>query len=162
MYTPLQVIFWRHAEAEDASSADGADADLRRELTRQGRRDASRMAAWIKAHVPKPWTVRASPARRTMQTANALVDDPYTESLLAPGGSVDDVLRVIEHHRGQPSALVLCGHQPTLGAAALRWISGAEGDFSVRKGAVLWVMERQREGAGARVLRACVSPDLLE
>ncbi len=162
MHTPLQVIFWRHAEAEDAVPGDVADSDFRRELTRQGRRDASRMAAWIKAHVPKPWTVRASPAHRTIQTATALVDDPYADSLLAPGASADDMLGVIEHHRGQPSALVLCGHQPTLGAAALRWLSGSTSDFSVRKGAMLWIVERQREGAGARVLRACLSPDLLD
>ena len=161
MQTPLQVIFWRHAEAEDPAPGGGEDADLKRELTRQGRRDASRVAAWIKAHVPKPWTVRASPARRTMQTATALVDDPYTEELLAPGSGVESILQVMEHHRGHPSTLVLCGHQPTLGAAALEWLSGCAGDFSVRKGAVLWVAERQRAG-GSRVLRAYISPDLVD
>ena len=38
MSTLLHVLFWRHADAEE--SAPGGD-DLRRSLTREGRRDAS-------------------------------------------------------------------------------------------------------------------------
>ncbi|SCC93264.1 putative Phosphoglycerate/bisphosphoglycerate mutase [Thiomonas sp. X19] len=166
MSPPLHVIFWRHAEAEDIDAdadAKAADqADLRRALTRQGRRDASRVAAWIKAHVPKPWVVCASPALRARQTAMALVDYPVDEPRLAPDCGVDDLLAVIADHDDAHSALVLCGHQPTMGSAALRWLSGCEQAFSLRKSGLVWVAERQRESASARMLRACISADLLD
>ncbi len=166
MNPPLHVMFWRHAEAEDVDAqADGdtcVQADRRRALTRQGRRDASRVAAWIKAHVPKPWVVCASPALRARQTAMALVDDPVDEPRLAPECGVDDLLAVIAAHDDAHNALVLCGHQPSIGSAALRWLSGCEQTFSLRKSGLVWVAERQRGSAPARVLRACISADLLD
>ncbi len=158
----MHVIFWRHAEAEDISAAAGSAADLQREITRQGRRDASRAAAWIKAHVPKPWRVCASPALRARQTAMALVDYPRDEPALAPQRDVDALLALIDAHRGQDRALVLCGHQPTLGRAAMRWLCGIEQDFSLRKGALLWIVERDRDGGGSRALRAAIGPDLVD
>ena len=154
----MHLIFWRHAEAEDAPAAA---SDLQRPLTRQGRHDASRMAAWIKAHVPKPWAVLASPAVRTRQTALALVDDPQDEPTLAPHQDVDAIMALIDARQGRDSALVLCGHQPTLGRAALRWLCGVEQDFSLRKGALLWVVERSRDGRG-RQLRGAIAPDLID
>ncbi len=157
----MQVIFWRHAEAEDVSAA-GPAADLERALTRQGRRDAGRVAAWIKAHVPKPWRVCASPALRARQTAMALVDYPREEPALAPQSDVDALLALVEAHREYDRALVLCGHQPTLGRAAMRWLCGSDQDFSLRKGALLWVVERGRDGGGNRALRAAIGPDLVD
>lgn len=158
--SPLQqVIFWRHAEAEDAAS--GTD-DLQRALTRDGRRDASAMAAWIKAHVPKPWLVCCSPALRSRQTALALADYPTAHDGLAPGGTPDDILDLIDRHGEQRSTLVLCGHQPALGSAALLWLGGVRASFTLRKGGLIWVCRRQRDGASERVLRAAVSPDLLD
>lgn len=159
MGTLLQVIFWRHADAEE--TAPGGD-DLRRALTREGRRDASAMAAWIKAHVPKPWTVCCSPALRSRQTALALADYPLERPELAPERGVADVLGVVEDLRDDGAALVLCGHQPALGSAALRWLAGADAPFTLRKGGLIWVCERERAGLAGRVLRACVSPDLID
>ncbi len=161
MSTPLHVIFWRHAEAEDVASP-GNDADLQRALTRQGRRDASHMAAWMKAHVPKPWVVCASPAVRARQTAMTLVDYPTEDARLAPERSIEEILAVIASHQDTHTALILCGHQPTLGSAALRWLAGCEQPLSIRKGGLIWVAERQREGASNRILRASLSPDLLD
>ncbi len=166
MHSPLHVIFWRHAEAEDIDACGDVDADaqvdLRRALTRQGQRDASRVAAWIKAHVPKPWVVCASPALRARQTAMALVDYPVDEPRLAPDRGVDDLFAAITAHDDAHNALVLCGHQPAIGRAALRWLSGCERAFSLRKSGLVWVAERQRDSSSARVLRACISADLLD
>ncbi len=159
MSTLLHVIFWRHAAAEEP--APDAD-DLRRALTREGRRDASAMAAWIKAHVPKPWTVCCSPALRSRQTALALVDYPVEQPLLAPQASPDDILRLVQQHRDSGAALVLCGHQPSLGSAALRWLSGSDAPFTLRKGGLIWVSERERGDSFNRLLRAGISPDLLD
>ena len=159
MSTLLHVLFWRHAEAEE--SAPGGD-DLRRALTREGRRDASAMAAWIKAHVPKPWTVCCSPALRSRQTALALADYPVERAELAPERGVADILDLIESSREDGHALVLCGHQPSMGSAALRWLCEAEAAFTLRKAGLVWVCERERDGQPNRVLRACVSPELID
>lgn len=166
MSIPLHVIFWRHAEAEEApavgSVAAGSPADLGRTLTRQGRRDASRVAVWIKAHLPKPWTVCTSPALRARETATALADYPLQDARLAPERGVDDLLAVLESHRGNGGTIVLCGHQPTVGSAALRWLTGCEQAFSLRKGALLWIAERDRDGELSRSLRAAIAPDLID
>jgi phosphohistidine phosphatase len=158
---PLQVIFWRHAEAEDIDAAPGSGADLQRELTRQGRRDASRVAAWIKANLPKPWVVCSSPAKRARQTAMALADYPREDPRLGPAHSVDDLLALLDEQRDEHPTLVLVGHQPSMGSAALRWLSGVDAPFSLRKSGLIWVAERQRGDAANRMLRACISADLL-
>ena len=43
------LICWRHAEAE-VDSKTGADID--RELTKQGRKDAVTIAKWLHQHLP--------------------------------------------------------------------------------------------------------------
>ena len=50
----MELLLWRHAEAEDGFP----DADRR--LTPRGEQQAQRMAAWIKAHAPKDLRVVAS------------------------------------------------------------------------------------------------------
>jgi len=44
----MDLILWRHAEAEDA----GGKPDLERNLTRHGRKQAARMAEWLKPRLP--------------------------------------------------------------------------------------------------------------
>ena len=40
-------------------------------------------------------------------------------------------------------------------------LSGSEGDWSIKKGAVWWFSNRMREGETQTVLRASIAPDLL-
>lgn len=162
MSSPIHVLFWRHAEADDVVADPGSAADMQRQLTRQGRRDASRVAAWIKARVPKPWVICASPALRAQQTAAALTDYAITDPRLGPAHSIDEMLELVAERADPHAALVLCGHQPTLGAAALRWLTGVDAPFTLRKSGLLWLAERERDGKAARALRACISGDLLD
>ncbi|HEX7466215.1 MAG TPA: histidine phosphatase family protein, partial [Usitatibacter sp.] len=39
----MELILWRHAEAEDA----GGGGDLARSLTKRGRKQAAKMAEWL-------------------------------------------------------------------------------------------------------------------
>lgn len=160
----FHLIFWRHAEAEDAPGAvQGEAADMARKLTKQGRRDAALMAAWIKSYVPKPWAVVCSPAERTTQTAKLLSDYPEPDERLRPGATVDELIALVREHPRERGALVIVGHQPLLGQAALRWLTGGTCDqqLALRKGALIWGIEREREVGLQRNLRACISPDLL-
>ena len=150
----MELILWRHAEAED-----GAPDDARR-LTPRGFDQAERMAAWLAKRLPASYRLLVSPARRTQQTAAALHKKFQTVDALAPGGSIGAVLKAANWPASNDTVIVV-GHQPTLGAVAARLLGGDEASWSVRKGAVWWLADRDRGGSTSVVLRASISPDLL-
>ena len=160
--TVQHVIFWRHAEADELDVPPGSARDMERALTRTGQRDAIRVAAWIKTHLPKPRLVVSSPALRARQTALALTDDPLLDPRLAPDTSADQLLRALDEHGRDCAVLVLVGHQPHIGRAALRWISGCDTAFGLRKGGLIWCASRDRSDGNARILRAAITPDLVD
>jgi phosphohistidine phosphatase len=158
----MDLILWRHAEAEAQSAAGG---DLERRLTSKGERQAERMAAWLNQRLPAGTRILASPARRTQQTAQALDRRFKTVAALAPGAGVDDVLAAARWPEVNEPVLVV-GHQPVLGQVAARLLAGAgpdggERDWAVRKGAVVWLRQRDREDDAQVVLLAVQGPDLL-
>ncbi len=148
----MDLILWRHAEAED-----GFD-DLARKLTKHGERQASRMASWLVSRLSDSIVILASPAVRTRQTAGALGRHFDIEPTLAPGGSPEDVLAAADWP--SRSALIV-GHQPTLGRVAARLLANADDQWPVKKAAVWWISSRDREEGANIVLRAVISPDLL-
>jgi phosphohistidine phosphatase len=151
----MDLVLWRHAEAEDAAPAGD---DLARELTRRGLEQAERSAQWLARHLPRDARILCSPARRCRQTAKALGRSCQVAPELSPGGSADELLRAA----GWPDAgstVLVVGHQPTLGEAVAR-VLGMQGDFAVRKGAVWWLRLRQRAGQRQGLLLAVHSPEL--
>lgn len=153
----MDLILWRHAEAHDAQP--GQD-DLERALTARGQRQAERVAAWLKRHLPADARVLASPSRRTQETAAALRLRVETVPALAPGHSVDALLAAAGWHGGNGSALVV-GHQPTLGATVARLLAQRHESWPMRKGGVIWLHRRERDGSRQIVLHAVTGPDLL-
>jgi len=150
----MDLILWRHAEAEDTVPDDA------RELTDRGRKQASRMADWLNPRLPPDIRVLASPAARTRQTAQALGREYDVVQALAPGASAGEVLAAA----GWPDAaypVLIVGHQPTLGQVAMRLLTGQAGDLTVKKGAIWWFQAREREGQMQVVLRAVAAPDWL-
>jgi phosphohistidine phosphatase len=61
----------------------------------------------------------------------------------------------------QSGAVLLVGHQPGLGRLAALLLSGAEADWSVKKGGVWWFTRRSREGRDQTVLRAVMNAEML-
>ncbi|NIO40525.1 MAG: phosphohistidine phosphatase SixA [Burkholderiales bacterium] len=151
----MHLILWRHAEANDSRP------DLERELTREGHKQASKMAAWVKKQLPAHVRVISSPAARAIQTASALTDKFDVVSSVAPGASNTAVLNAAgwPNERG---AVVVVGHQPTLGEVAALLITGKPQPWSIKKGAIWWITNRVREGQAQVVLRAVMSPEMLE
>jgi len=150
----MDLILWRHAEAEDGLP------DLTRELTGRGRKQASRMADWLNPRLPPDIRVLVSPATRTLQTAQALGRSYDPVQALAPGASAGDVLAAV----GWPDAdypVLVVGHQPTLGQVAMRLLTGHAGDLTVKKGGIWWFQGRERAGEMQVVLRAVAAPDWL-
>jgi phosphohistidine phosphatase len=58
-------------------------------------------------------------------------------------------------------AVVVVGHQPTLGEVAALLISDNPGGLSVKKGAVWWFSCKKTQSAKKIALRTVISPDML-
>ena len=63
----MNLILWRHAEAED-----NAASDLARQLTSRGQKQAQAAAKWLASRIDDKALFLVSPAARTIQTAEAL------------------------------------------------------------------------------------------
>ena len=150
----MDLILWRHAEAEPG------EPDLGRRLTAKGLKQAERMGEWLDRFLPDTARVLVSPADRAQQTALGLKRKFRTVDEVGPGASAASVLRAA----GWPDsreAVVVVGHQPTLGAIASSLLSGEEAWWSVKKGAVWWLSNRDKSGAASVVLRVVIAPDFV-
>lgn len=160
----MEIILWRHAEAEDAAHATGASADAARPLTKHGHKQAKKMAAWLGARLSADCRMLVSPAVRAQQTAAALDRRFDTSPALAVGAAPKAVLAAARWPDG-PGTVLIVGHQPTLGRAAALALWGRDEDWNLKKGAMVWIAQRSGnvDGGGRQdcVLRAALSPDLL-
>jgi phosphohistidine phosphatase len=165
----MNLILWRHADAEDLSERRAAHAtdDLARALTGRGRKQAERGASWLKHHLgkelEKDLAILVSPALRTRQTAAALAADYTVCQGLAPGADVAEVLAAAgwpAGRSGRNATIIVVGHHPTLGRVASLLLSGGEADWRIRKGGIWWLCNRQRAERRQIILRAVVDPDL--
>ncbi len=150
----MELILWRHAEAEDTHP------DMDRVLTAKGRRQAEKMAAWLKTRIPANTCILVSPAKRTQQTASTLGLDFNTLEALAPGAQPRALLQAAGWPNAEGAVLIV-GHQPTLGMTAAYAMTGQALGWSVKKGAVWWISSRLRTGEERAILRAVLSPDLI-
>lgn len=150
----MELILWRHAEAEDAYP------DMTRKLTSKGQEQAKKMAAWLNTHMPKDTRILVSPAVRTQQTAEALGLPFTTLPSLAPGGSAHDILEAAQWSTSHHSVLIV-GHQPTLGIAASLAMTRKPHYWCVKKGSVWWLARRVRSEEEQAIIRAVITPELL-
>jgi phosphohistidine phosphatase len=150
----LELILWRHAEAEESMP------DRSRKLTQRGHKHAARIAEWLQQRLPSKFVVLASPAERTRQTAQALGVPFKTVEALAPGASVSDILDAAEWP-DRKGAVIVVGHQPDLGRVAAYLVSGAEADWTLKKGGLWWLTNRVRNDEAQVVVRASIAPDLI-
>ncbi len=150
----MELILWRHAEAEMGEPDEG------RALTAKGHKQAWKMAEWLDHNLPNSCKILVSPATRTVQTAEALgrkfkiVDD------LSPESSVEKVLAATHWPDSREPVLVI-GHQPTLGQLAATLVTGSPQDWTIRKGNVWWIVQRERGDIAGNYVRAVMAPDLL-
>jgi phosphohistidine phosphatase len=150
----MDLILWRHADA-----AEGA-RDMERKLTAKGAKQAARMADWLTARLPSRTLVLASPARRCCETADALGLRYKVVDRLAPGASPGTILEAADwpSHKG---AVLVVGHQPDLGRTVAHLLAGRAAEWSVKKGGLWWLSNRERGGELQVVVRAVLAPDLL-
>lgn len=152
----MNLILWRHAEAEDIASSD-----LARQLTARGRKQAQNAAKWLRARIETDAVILASPAARTIQTAESLTDQYRVVREIAPDASATAVLEAAGWPDGIAGTVVVVGHQPTLGHVVARLLAGSGASWPVKKAGIWWIESRDRLGDGQAVLRAAISPDLI-
>ena len=155
----MDLLLWRHAEAEDGYP------DQKRRLSARGEKQAQQMAEWLHQHAPKKLRILVSPALRCQQTAKALGLPFETDKRLGTDGNVVSLLAAAGWPDGGDAAkgngaVLVVGHQPTLGQTAALLLSGEEDDWTIKKGAVWWFSNRTRQGESQTVLRAMIPPDL--
>ncbi len=150
----MDLILWRHAEA-----ADGV-RDMARKLTAKGQKQAQDVAQWLRPRLPKHTRIIVSPAQRTLQTVKALTEEFEIVRDLAPGASPTSVLAAA-NWPDEKGAVLVVGHQPTLGMVAALLIAGEPMPWSIKKGGVWWLSHRVRGEEPQVVLRTVTGPDFI-
>ena len=125
----MDLLLWRHAEAEDGAGTP----DSKRRLTARGEKQAHDMAKWLKPRLPRKLKILVSPAVRCQQTAHVLASPFEVEPKIAVGADAADLIAAADWP-AQAGAVLLVGHQPALGRLAALLLAGAEADWSVKKG----------------------------
>ena len=151
----MDLLLWRHAEAVDGFP------DEQRELTTRGRRQAESIAEWLAERRPKDLRIIVSPAKRALQTARFFTREFEVSPKV---GTAADHLSLLAA-AGWPEAggaVLVVGHQPTLGQTASFLLTGQVADLSFKKGALWWVSTRQRGGVHQSVLKASITAELAE
>jgi phosphohistidine phosphatase len=160
----MDLILWRHADAEDGESAERDD--LKRRLTPRGERQAARVALWLHRQTPDGMRILVSPAVRAQRTAARLERHFTTVDTIGPAAKAKDLLAASGWPDGRRTVL-LVGHQPALGELVSLLLTGREAPWTIRKGAVWWLRNRPgdvaRDGeARAQTLVVCVqSPETM-
>ena len=151
----MDLLLWRHAEAEDGLP------DAKRKLTARGEKQAAKVAEWIRQNAPKSLRIVVSPAVRCQQTAQALGLPFETDKRLGTDSDVADLLAAVGWPDGGSKphkAILVVGHQPTLGQIAALLLSGNDTNWTIKKGAVWWLSNRMRQGDSQILLKSVVPP----
>ena len=157
----MDLILWRHAEAEDWPDGEPqAISDLDRSLTSRGEKQAARMAAWLDRQLPEGARIVVSPARRCEQTALALGRKYRVRPEIAPDASPAQLLELVQWPMSKLPVLVI-GHQPTLGQTIAQLLGLKESECPVKKGALWWLRNRDRDGQSQTVVVTVQSPEVL-
>lgn len=158
------LILWRHADAE-VESASVKDGD--RALTKKGRKDALKIAKWLNQHLPANTELICSPARRCLETANALHDLNGIKIKVVEFLSVDSSVELIAKevtNTDSSKTILIVGHQPNLGMLIAKLLGLSERTCVVKKGAAWWLRQRYVDDAQKNALQiylfAVQHPDL--
>lgn len=152
----MQLILWRHADAEDAAD------DLERILSKKGRKQAKQIANWLNKRLDKKTLILSSAACRAVQTADYLSQNRQISfkinPLLNPNANIEDILHLIAQKQDSYECIVIVGHQPYLGQLASRLLCGSSAMWSLRKGGFIWLEQR---GNNHWRIESVLSPTLL-
>ncbi len=110
-----ELLLLRHAKA---SRSPDSGTDYERALTRRGRKDAPRIARWMRTRELVPDCILASPSRRTRETAELLVDELGLAAEMVRWdervyeADVTTLLDVLGGAPAEARRILLVGHNP--------------------------------------------------
>lgn len=148
----MDLILWRHAQAEEGSP------DHARELTAHGRKQAQRMGSWLDRVLPSSCKILSSPTARTVQTVEALGRKYKIIEAIGPDATADVVLQAAGWPDARGQVLVV-GHQPWLGRVASLLLTGVEQDWTIKKSNAWWIAQRDRDEGNSIYLKAVLAPE---
>lgn len=151
----MDLILWRHADTEEGTP------DLGRNLTPKGRRQAKRMANWLKPLLPQHTRILVSPANRTRQTADALQMHYEICNLIGPDCSAEHMRQAARWPDGN-RAVMLVGHNPAISELASLLLADKRFPLTMRKGAAWWFISRTRAGESSVLLKMAMTAGLLK
>ncbi len=124
-----ELILLRHAHAEPAQPGQ---ADMDRPLSVRGLAEAEAAGVWLKAHAMTPSRVLCSPARRTRETLERVLDVlGYTEVRYEPRifDAVPGTLMTVLDENVEVDRVLMVGHNPGFEQTAALLHSGQTSDF---------------------------------
>lgn len=154
------IILLRHAAAM-ASAPDGTDGA--RPLSSLGEREAHAAATWLREHAVQPACVLCSPARRSLMTAERVLDvlgssvQPMLEPAIydaVPG----TLISLMDPHAGH-GTLLLVGHNPGIEQVVGLLCEGRSNEVrGVPPGGIAWLRSELPLEPGSAQLHAFWSP----
>ena len=133
------LILWRHAEAEIGDINSSIEDDLSRQLTPKGKRQAKRMANWLRQQQVDHFYLITSPAQRALQTAAYLDSTMRVDDALRPSTSLDEVLSALSQLQPTQQQVIIVGHQPWLGELVAHFTQSGHTQTPIKKGATWWL-----------------------
>lgn len=154
----MDLILWRHAQAETLDESDAAiDGD--RKLTPKGHKQAAKMALWLNSVLPHSCRILVSPSQRTMQTAQALGRKFKVSNELYTDTTARQILAACNWPNSREAVLVV-GHQPQLGEVVSLLLPEMQ-NCAIRKGNVWWISQKDGEEQQPIFLKAVMTPELV-
>lgn len=155
----LTLYVLRHADAGDPMAWTADDAE--RPLSKKGRRQAKRLARYLKDLDIQPDSILTSPKIRASATAKivgrAVNRKPISDERLTIDFGAEALAGLVAALEPGAGSIMLVGHDPDF-SDAVSWLVGAA--ITMRKGALAVIDLPDREaGAGRGSLRWLLPPD---
>lgn len=155
----MDLILWRHAQAEMLIDELLSKTDGERKLTNKGIKQAAKMALWLDSVLPDTCKILVSPSQRTIQTANALGRKYKIVAEVGTESSTDEILAACNWPHSREPVLII-GHQPHLGDVVTKLIPSFQ-HCPIRKGNVWWISQKESEDNPATFLKVIMTPELI-
>ena len=136
----MHLLLLRHAEAEMGHP------DEARQLSERGLQQAAAMAVWLHQNAPADLRVLVSPARRTQETAQAFTAQFETSAALSTASDADRLIAASGWPDGHGAVLIV-GHQPTLGEVAAQLLDSRSFGLSLAPCELLWLHSDATDGS---------------
>jgi len=154
----MELWLLRHARA---CSAARDQEDQERPLTESGRETARKLGEWIReSGLQVPSTVRVSPAVRTRETTQLMLDGlEAPEQIVEPGlweALEEDLVDVLKKHQDAES-LLLTGHNPGF-EWLVQWLTNQRPRLGIQPGTLVIIDADMPPAPGCGQIRTLVQP----